>query len=297
MPTFKEIYSRKAVTISCELFPPRTEKGMTTLMKNVDRLMSFSPDFMTCTYGAGGSERGKTLNVLKKLKERYDVPVASHLTLVGSTADDLRNYLNQAQAAGIEYIVALRGDPPAYAESFQPCEGGFNYANELVSLIRDEYTNFDVAVAGYPEVQQEAPSADVDLENLKRKVDCGAGIVVTQLFFDNADFLRFRDRCRNAGIEVPIVPGIMPVTSYKQVNKIASLCGSKLPTEFAEKLNQSDDPQWQFQTGVEHAIGQISNLIEEGVDGLHMYVLNKSDATSAILKAVEISSRLPAEPG
>ena len=292
--SFQQIYSTRPVTISCELFPPKTAKGLASLMENVRKLMEFSPDYLTCTYGAGGSDRDRTLSVLRSIKSEFQIPVASHLTVVGSHVDDLREYLDRAQQLGVEYIVALRGDPPRNAKSFVPQAGGLRYANELVELIRNEYPQFGVAVAGYPEVHQEAISPEVDLENLKRKVDCGADVVITQLFFDNQDFYRFRERCRLAGIAVPIVPGIMPVTSYKQIERIASLCGATLPKPLVDSLSQQDDAEWQFQVGVEQAINQIADLIDQGVDGLHFYVLNKSDAMSAILRAFEITSRLPA---
>ena len=293
MSNFKEIYSSKSVTISCELFPPKTEKGMETLISNVSRLMSFSPDFLTCTYGAGGSQRNRTLEVLRRVKSEFELPVASHLTLVGSDVDDLRAYLDQAKQVDVDFIVALRGDPPQGEGSFRPCSGGLQYANELVELIRGEYQHFDIAVAGYPEVHQEAPNAEVDIQNLKRKVDCGAGIVITQLFFDNIDFLRFRDRCCEAGIDVPIIPGIMPITNYAQVARISSLCGASIPAELASAFQAEESEDAQFKVGVEHAVKQIANLIDEGVEGLHLYVLNKSKATSAILQAVEVSSRIP----
>lgn len=288
-----QLFKNKPVTISCELFPPKTDKGVANLLRNVERLNSFKPDFITCTYGAGGSSQNRTLEILKQVKSQFNIPVASHLTLVGSTVDDLRDYLRRAKEIDVDYIVALRGDPPQGAEKFEACEGGLSYANELVELINSEFKDFGVAVAGYPEVHQEAVSADVDLENLKRKVDAGSDIVITQLFFDNTDFLKFRDRCRAIGINVPIVPGIMPVTDYKQIKRIATLCGAKLPKEFVDRLAASDDPKDQFQAGVDHAVSQIANLIDEGTEGLHFYVLNKSDATSAILKAADVTSRLP----
>lgn len=285
-------FTNDRVAISCELFPPKTEKGLANLLENVKRLMSFSPDFITCTYGAGGSSQDRTLEILRSVKSQFDIPVASHLTLVNRSVDELRDYLGRAKEIGVDYIVALRGDPPQGAQSFQACKGGLSYANELVELIRTDFDQFGVAVAGYPEVHQEAPNATVDLENLKRKVDAGADIVITQLFLDNQDFLSFRERCQAVGINVPVVPGIMPVTSLQQVKKITSLCGSKLPQEFVDKLSKNDDPGYQFDVGVEHAVNQIANLIDEGVSGLHFYVLNKSDATSAILKAAEITARL-----
>lgn len=296
MMKLQEYFNRDRIAISCELFPPKTDKGLANMLANVERLMSFEPDFITCTYGAGGSQQDRTMEVLRQVRSRFDIPVASHLTLVGSTIDDLRGYLRLASNEGVEFIVALRGDPPAGASSFQQHDGGLCYANELVELIRGEFPEFGVAVAGYPEVHQEAPNAAVDLENLKLKVDAGADAVITQLFFDNTDFFEFRDRCRAAGIDVPIVPGIMPVTNLKQIKRIAELCGASLPTSFTEKLAASDDPDWQFQVGVEQAISQIAELIDHQIDGLHFYVLNRSDAATAILQAVEITSRITGSP-
>ncbi len=282
------IYESRDFVISCELFPPKTEKGEASLYSHVEKLMAFSPDFITCTYGAGGSTQNRTLRIVSEVKQRFNVPVASHLTLVGSTADGLRDYLREASSRGIDYIVALRGDPPEGESVFRKTGGGFSYANELVDLIRSEFPDFGIAVAGYPETHREAPSADADLDNLKRKVDCGADVVVTQLFYNNEDFYRFIDRCRAAGIGVPIVPGLLPVTNLGQIQRIASLCGAKLPQTFIDRLGEKDDPVWQFEVGVEQAIEQTRNLIEHGIDGLHYYVLNKSKATSRILEALEL---------
>ena len=170
----------------------------------------------------------------------------------------------------------------------RPVEGGLRYANELVTLIRESFPNFGIAVAGYPETHQEAPSADVDVENLKRKVDCGADIVVTQLFYDNADFYRFRDRCEQVGINVPLVPGLMPVTNLAQIQRITSMCGATLPDDFVSKLGAKDDPQWQFEVGVEQASAQAQELMANDISGLHFYVLNKSEATAKLLGNVEI---------
>ena len=288
--SLSNIFEQNKLTISCELFPPRTEKGETALYRHVEKLMSFSPDFMTCTYGAGGSTRDKTIEIVRHVKQRFDVPVASHLTVVGSTVDQLRDYLRSAADAGVDYIVALRGDPPAGETSFEPTPGGLRYANELVELIHSEFGQFGVCVAGYPEVHREAVDAETDLLNLKRKVDAGADIVITQLFYDNEDFFRFRDRCADVGINVPIVPGLLPVISLKQIQRIASLCGARLPDAFIQRLSENDDPEWQFQVGLEQAVEQTQALIQNDVEGLHFYVLNRSDAARAILQAVDIAS-------
>jgi methylenetetrahydrofolate reductase (NADPH) len=282
-------FASKNLVVSCELFPPKSEAGEQSLYSHVDRLMQFGPDFITCTYGAGGSTRDKTLQIIDEVKKRFKVPVASHLTLVGSTADDLRDYLSRARRQGVDYIVALRGDPPQGESEFRQTAGGFRFANELVDLVRAEFAEFGVLVAGYPEKHREAPSFDVDLDNLKRKVDAGADVVVTQLFYNNDDFFHFRDRCRSMGIEVPIVPGLLPVTSLHQIQRIASLCGAVLPQDFVSRLGEKDDEHWQFEVGVEQAIAQTTDLMANGVEGLHFYVLNKSDATSRILEAMNLN--------
>ncbi|MBI3840301.1 MAG: methylenetetrahydrofolate reductase [NAD(P)H] [Planctomycetia bacterium] len=272
--------------LSFELFPPKTEAGEQELFHHVEQLIAFKPDFITCTYGAGGSTRQKTLEIVEQVQRRFGCPVASHLTCVGSTVDELRAYLQEAARRRIGNIVALRGDPPQGQAAFKPVDGGLSYANELVALIHAEFPQFGVAVAGYPETHREAPSPEADLENLKRKVDSGADAVITQLFYDNADFWRFCQRCERVGIRVPIVPGILPVTNLAQIQRIASLCGARLPREFQSALEKSaDNPAGQFEVGVEFATRQVRALVERGVPGIHFYVLNKSPATAGVLRA------------
>ena len=272
--------------LSFELFPPKTADGESAMYGHVEQLMAFRPSFVTCTYGAGGSTRDKTLDIVEQVKRRFHVPVASHLTCVGSTVEQLRSYLAEARQRGIDYIVALRGDPPRGETEFTPVAGGLRYANELVALIRAEFHDFGLAVAGYPETHREAASAEADLLNLQRKVAAGADVVLTQLFYRNDDFFRFRDRCEELGIRIPIVPGILPVTNLSQIQRITALCGAQLPPEFVAELGRRDDPDWQFQAGVEFATRQVQTLIDRGVPGIHFYVLNKSQATSAVLSAV-----------
>lgn len=278
-----ERYQPDRCVLSYELFPPKTDAGVESLYQQVDRLMEFKPDFITCTYGAGGSTQGRTLDLISEVKRRFEVPVASHLTLVGATLDDLRTYLEKARQKGIDGIVALRGDAPKGQDTFEATAGGFQYANQLVQLIHSEFPEFSQLVAGYPETHREAPNAEVDLENLKRKVDAGADAVVTQLFFNNQDFFRFRDRCESRGISVPIVPGILPVSSLGQINRLANMCGASLPETLLARLGEQDDAQWQHQVGVEFAIQQVQELKQEGVAGLHFYVLNQSRATMEVL--------------
>jgi methylenetetrahydrofolate reductase (NADPH) len=279
-------FSGQRKGLSFELFPPKSEAGIATLLEAVRELMTFHPDFFTCTYGAGGSTRDRTLQVVQAVHREFRVPVASHLTCVGSTVDQLKDYLRAAAEAGVGHIVALRGDPPKGETEFRAIEGGLRYANELVELIRADFKDFGIAVAGYPEVHQEAVDAKTDLVNLKRKVDAGADIIVTQLFYENEDFFRFEQNCRDIGIDVPIVPGILPVTNLAQIQRITSLCKAKLPSHFVERLSQKVDEQWQFEVGVEFAQQQVRELLDKGVPGIHFYVLNKSQATKRVLEAV-----------
>ncbi|MEO8268661.1 MAG: methylenetetrahydrofolate reductase [NAD(P)H] [Aureliella sp.] len=284
--SLKQAFSSGRSVLSFELFPPKTDAGMADLMKSVEELSIHKPNFYTCTYGAGGSTRDRTLTITAQVRSQLKVPVASHLTCVGSTRDQLRDYLKLAQERGVDYIVALRGDPPKGESSFTAVDGGLRYANELVELIRAEFPQFGILVAGYPEVHQEASDAKIDMANLVRKVDAGADAVVTQLFYDNDDFFRFRDECVAAGIRVPIVPGLLPVLSLNQVQRITTLCKAKLPANFVAKLEQKTDPDWQFAVGVEHAHAQAQGLIDSGVPGIHFYVLNKSTATNQILDSL-----------
>ncbi|QDU55243.1 methylenetetrahydrofolate reductase [NAD(P)H] [Aeoliella mucimassa] len=280
-----DIYSTDQPGLSFELFPPKTEAGEEALLKHVQRLLEFSPGYITCTYGAGGSTQNKTLDIIGRVHEMSGLPVATHLTCVGSTAEQLGEYLTEARKRGVDNVVALRGDPPKGEDSFTAVEGGFKYANELVEYIRRDFSDMGIAVAGYPEKHVEAPSLDVDLENLKRKVDAGADVVVTQLFYVNDDFFAFRDRCVALGINVPIVPGLLPVTNFAQIKRITSLCGAKLPGEFVSALEAAgDESDTQFQVGVDFATQQMAQLLEAGVPGVHLYVLNKSEAASGVLE-------------
>ncbi len=275
--------------LSFELFPPKTSAGETALATHVDRLVEFEPSYITCTYGAGGSTQGKTLDIIATVAERHGLPVATHLTCVGQTAEQIARYLQSALDRGVTNVVALRGDPPQGSDTFTFTEGGFRYANQLVAFIKDRFAAMGVAVGGYPETHQEAISPEADLDNLKRKVDAGADAIITQLFYDNADFWRFRDQCDARGINVPIVPGLLPVTNCQQIQRIASLCGAKLPKKFTNALEAAgDDESAQFAVGVDQATEQMHELIEGGVPGVHLYVLNKSEAASEVLKAVSL---------
>jgi methylenetetrahydrofolate reductase (NADPH) len=286
-----EAYGPGKFGLSFELFPPKTAAGEQELFSNLPELVAFNPSYITCTYGAGGSTRDKTLEITSRVQRQFGVATASHLTCVGATVDELRTYLREAQALGIENIVALRGDPPRGSSTFVPVAGGLSHANELVALIRSEFGHFGIAVAGYPETHQEAPSPQADLDNLKRKVDAGADVVITQLFYHNADYFRFRDACERLGIAVPIVPGVLPITNFAQVRRITSLCGARLPLRLVEALERcGEDAAAQLELGVEYATRQVQELMDARVPGIHFYVLNRSSATARVLRQTR---RLP----
>lgn len=289
MTTIAQAYGPDKFGLSFELFPPKTEAGVQGLQFHLDRLAAFNPSYMTCTYGAGGSTQDRTLEVIASVRNRYRMPVATHLTCVGSTVDQLRSYINRARLLGVENIVALRGDPPKGETEFRAVEGGFSYANQLVEFIRLEFTDMGIAVAGYPETHVEAASPEEDLANLMRKVDAGADVVITQLFYDNADFFAFRERCESLGIKIPIVPGLLPVTNGAQIQRITSLCGAKLPAKFLADLSKHEDgSEGQFEVGVEFAMRQAAELVAAGVPGIHFYVLNKSEATERVLNGISL---------
>jgi len=275
--------------LSFEIFPPKTEAGEAQLFSVLGELMAFRPSMVTCTYGAGGSTQDKTLELVVRIRETFKVSTVAHLTCVGSTVEELRHWLKRATEMEIENIIALRGDPPQGETAFRQVEGGLAYANELVALLRREFPNFGVGVAGYPERHQEAPSAEVDLANLQRKVNAGADVVITQLFYGNRDFFEFSERYRRAGISLPLVPGVLPVINLAQIQRITSLCGATLPPGFVADLEKHrEDPAGQVSVGVEYAVRQCRELIGSGIPGLHFYVLNRAEATLRILEALNL---------
>jgi methylenetetrahydrofolate reductase (NADPH) len=287
---FREAYRCERPGLSFEVFPPKTAAGEQALFRHVEQLVRLEPEIVTCTYGAGGSTRDKTLHIAATVHERFGVSVAAHLTCVGSSTSQLRDYLREAAACKIENVVALRGDPPQGQTHFAPLHDGFAYADQLVALIRDEFPEFGIAVAGYPETHREARSPEDDLENLRRKVAAGSDVVITQLFYDNDDFFRFRDRCDALGIRVPIVPGLLPITNLAQIQRITALCGARLPAPLVSALTEvGDDEARQFELGVEFATRQTEGLIAGGAPGVHFYVLNKSEAAVEVVRGAGLS--------
>lgn len=299
--TLSTLYRQDKLVLSFELFPPKTDAGVENLKANLPELVRCKPSFMTCTYGAGGSTRARTLEILDVVRQQApNLPLASHLTCVGATVDELRAYIDAAVEKGISYIVALRGDPPRGETNFEPVANGLRYGNELVALLRAEYPTLGIIVGGYPETHPEALSPEIDLENLKRKVDAGSDVIVTQLFYDNAVFYRFIDRCEQAGIDIPIVPGLLPITRLSQIRPDRTMFGAKLPDKLVDRMEScAGDENEQFFVGAYSATRQVEELIEQGVPGVHFYVLNKSRAASHICRALALHhiSAHPAETG
>lgn len=286
-----ELFATEPFVLSIEIFPPKTAEGDAALQRHLETLLAYNPAFISCTYGAAGSTRDRTLHWCTTIQQTLRRTAMAHLTCVGSTRDELLQLLQDTTARGVHNIMALRGDAPAGQEQFRAVDGGLEHANQLVELIRSGFPDLGIGVAGYPEKHLEAPSMAVDLDNLQRKVNAGADAIFTQLFFVNANFLRFRDACQTRGISVPIVPGIMPITDYARIQRITSMCGTVFPDDLASQLELAkDDAAAQFEIGVEYAIAQCEQLIAAGVPGIHFYALNKSDACQRILDALQLPS-------
>lgn len=286
-------YKHKKPIISFEIFPPKTERGYDNLKFELSILADLSPDFITVTYGAMGTTRERTLDIASLIKNHFEVESACHLTCVGSTKKDLDSILENIYNAGVRNIVALRGDPPEGEKNFIPPRDGYSHANELVEHIRDfeirtgKKDHFGLAVAGYPEKHVEATGIDTDIKNLKCKVDAGADIIITQLFFNNDHFFDFVQRVRDAGITVPVIPGIMPILSAKQIKRITSMCGTTIPEELKEQLDSAiDDDNRARNIGIGQCIKQSKELLSKGAPGIHFYVLNKSSHMIRIMEAL-----------
>ena len=273
-------------TVSFEFFPPKDDHGFLRLFETIEALRPLRPSYVSVTYGAGGSTRHKTVELVKRIKRDTGIEAMAHITCVGATREQISSVLDSLRDSGVENVLPLRGDPPRDAERFEPVPGGFHYANELVGFIRQRY-GFCLGAACYPETHPEAASPEEDLENLKRKVDAGADFLITQLFFDNEDFLRFRDRAAGAGITVPLLAGIMPVRSLSQTQRFATMCGARIPAALLARLEAvQGDPDQVRAVGIDHATTQCRQLLAERVAGLHFYTLNHSTATQAIYQQI-----------
>ena len=278
--------------ISFEIFPPKTDKGMGPLLEIIPELVALGPDYITVTYGAMGSTQHRTLEIASLIKNVYKMETACHLTCVGASRNELDEILRRISDSSIRNIVALRGDPPQGDKTFIPPSDGYAHANQLVEHIRRLESEkgqepFGIAVAGYPEKHIEAPSMEIDIANLKRKVEAGGDIIITQLFFINKFFFNFVERARTAGITVPIIPGLMPILSVKQIKRITSMCGSSIPHELQLDLDSAaDDDEKASEIGIRQCIRQANDLLSHGVSGIHFYVLNKSIHIRQIMEAL-----------
>ncbi|HVP31427.1 MAG TPA: methylenetetrahydrofolate reductase [NAD(P)H] [Myxococcota bacterium] len=277
-----EAFGRDHPVISFEFFPPKTEKGFDALYRTVAELKRLDPSFVSVTWGAGGSTRSQTIDLVTRIEHEIGITAMAHLTCVGATADELGQVLERLAREGIENVLALGGDPPRDQPDYRPPPGGFSYADELVRFVRSRF-DFCIGAACYPETHPRAASPAADLANLVRKVESGVDFLVTQLFFDNEDYFRFVARAREAGIRVPIVPGIMPVVSHQNVLRMTALCGAKIPRELDHLLARAgDDAARTLEVGIAWATEQCRELLARGAPGLHFYTLNQSPATRRI---------------
>ena len=273
---------------SFEFFPPKTEEGERTLQETLRTLCPLEPSFVSVTYGAGGSTRDRTVELTKWIKRDLGIEAMAHLSCVGTTREQLVEILDQVQGAGIDNVLALRGDPPQGETEWRPTPGGLSYSTELARLISDRY-DFCIGAACFPEVHPEAPDLAHDVRFLKEKIAAGARFLITQLFFDNALYFDFVSEARAAGIELPIIPGIIPVTNVDQIKRFTSLCGASIPPALLEQLElRTDDPDAVIQLGVAYATLQCADLLRRGAPGIHFYTLNRSPATRAIVAALRL---------
>jgi methylenetetrahydrofolate reductase (NADPH) len=282
---------------SFEFFPPKTPKGEENLDRALADLEPMQPDYVSVTYGAGGSTREKTIDIISRLREDYGLEAMAHLTCVNATVDDLRRTLDQMRDAGVENVLALRGDPPQGQERWTKTEGGLEYSRELVAMLRDEY-EFTVGGAAFPETHIHATSADDDLRYLKDKVDAGAEFLITQMFFDNRCYFEFVERARAIGITVPIIPGVMPILSTDGIKRMTELSAARLPDGLVRELDaRRGDDEAVAELGVSYATLQAADLLAGGAPGIHFLTLNRSPATRAILSALRLWRPWERAPG
>ena len=280
---------KKTRTISCEFFPPREAEGIDNVLRAVERIQPYRPDFVSVTYGAGGSTRAFTEEITLRINRETALEVMAHLTCVGQTKAEIHQVLERLDAADIKNVIALRGDPPGGQENFVPVKGGFQYASELIEHIRKNFS-FGLAAACYPEGHVESSDLGSDIEYAKLKVDTGADFLITQLFYDNQDFFNFMERAQKAGIRVPIIPGVLPILSTPQIRRFTTMCGAKIPQALDRQLDKyAEDDRAVRELGIEYSANQVRELWDSGVPGVHFYVLNRSYSVSKILDNLGIA--------
>jgi len=283
-------------TVSFEFFPPKTEAMATTLWSSVEKLKALNPKFVSVTYGAGGSTRERTHNTVHRIIEETEIPVAAHLTTIEATKDDVAEVLRDYWSVGVRHIVALRGDPPGgVGDVYQPTADGYAGAAELTAAAKS-IADFEITVGCYPEKHPESPDFDHDIDLLKRKVDAGATRAITQFFYDNDVYERYLERVRAAGIDIPIVPGVMPITNFKALKRMAGLCNATVPARISRLFAElDDDPKTRQLVAATVAAEQCHDLLERGVDQFHFYTLNRADLAFALCHLIGVRPKPAAE--
>ena len=283
-----ELLSAGRPLLSVEFFPPKNEEGGAQLLRTAEVLKPYRPDFVSITYGAGGTTRERTFRYAKILRDEFGWLVMPHLTCVGSTRHELLDIVSRYHADGIRNIMALRGDPPKGQTEFVPCPDGLRFASDLIALIRENFSDLCLGAGAYPEKHPEAASMEEDLAHLKIKADAGASFLTTQLFFDNEHYFKFIQACRARGIHLPVLPGLLPALSLAQVQRFGPMCGSSLPQALVEQLQVvDDDPRAAEAVGVTWAYHQIRELLRHGAPGIHLYILNRSAAAITLARSLE----------
>ncbi len=286
-----EILKQHGPHFSFEFFPPKTEESSSVLFNSIQELSPLQPSYVSVTYGAGGSTRQLTHNLVVRLQKETQLTIVSHLTCVDSTKDEIKKILEKYYENGIQNIMALRGDPPKGQKEYLPIENGFTYASELVAFIKKHFPGMGIGVAGFPEGHPNTPNRLQEIDNLKKKVDAGADYICTQLFFENRDFYDFCERCEIAGIKVPIIAGIMPVTSRKGFARMADLAlGARFPAKLLRAVSRAEDDDYVEKVGVHWATQQVMDLLDHDVAGVHFYTLNRSKPTLKIYESLGVSS-------
>ncbi len=287
-----DLLAQRRPCISFEFFPPKTDEGVENLMRTVKSLRILNPGFVSVTYGAGGSSRARTLEVVGRIKGELEIESMAHLTCVGSTRDEMRALLRELAAGGVENIMALRGDPPQGQERFTQTEGGFRYASELIALLASEF-DFSIGAGAYPEIHPEAADSAAEVRVAVAKIRAGANFLVTQFFFENEAYFAHVERLRAAGIDVPIVPGVMPITNYAGVARMLKMNGGRMPQRLLAELEaRVDEPEAVAELGVAFTALQCRELLAGGAPGLHFYTLNRSTATRAVVSALIASGAI-----
>lgn len=288
MRNINQLFEEKERTYSFELFPPKTEKGYANLLNTIKQLASLNPDYISCTYGAGGGSREKTFDVVEHIQKEHNIIGIAHLTCVMHTKEEIKNILEDIKSRDIHNILALRGDPPQDNPDWQPGEDNFHYSSELCHFTRQNFGNyFGIGVAGFPEGHLLCPDRDKDVQYLKMKIDNGADFVITQLFFNNDDYFQYVSRLMKLGVTKRIIPGVLPITNYEGLIKFCAMCGAAVTDEVHEIFKPiKDDPQKTLKAGIDFAVRQCKELLDGGAPGIHFYSLNKFEPTATILNQI-----------